>query len=62
MRTRYSPAHRKTGALHFHAQKATSAMLEPKWPQYADVMNDYNTSATATHLAALGALRAAPVS
>ena len=37
--------------------------LEPKRSQYADVMNDYNTSATALHLAArLGALRAAPLS
>ena len=27
--------------------KGTSAMLEPKRSQYADVMNDYNTSATA---------------
>ena len=31
----------------FHAQKAKPKQLEPKRSQYADVMNDYNTSATA---------------
>ena len=51
-------ARRVHGVLSIHAQKAKPKQLEPKRSQYADVMNDYNTSATALHLAArLGALQ-----